>query len=113
VDIAYEPIAGHYPDGAAYELLRPVYRISAASYGPFAAGVRFSPRVAPAVFGAGLLEAIPEADLLAAADPDDTDGNGISGRPNRAPDPLGGGPVLGRFGLKAGVGSVLVQSASA
>ncbi|MCO5121782.1 MAG: thiol oxidoreductase [Burkholderiaceae bacterium] len=113
VDIAYEPIVGRYPDGTPYELLRPVYRISEASYGPFAEGIRFSPRVAPAVFGAGLLEAIPEADLLTAADPDDADGNGISGRPNRVVDPVSGTVVLGRFGLKAGAASVLAQSAAA
>ncbi len=113
VDIVYEPIAGHYPDGTAYELLQPVYRISEASYGPFAEGIRFSPRVAPAVFGAGLLEAIPEADLLAAADPDDADGDGISGRVNRAVDPVSGARLVGRFGLKAGVGTVLAQSALA
>lgn len=113
VDVRYQPIAGRYPDGATYELLQPVYRISAASYGPFAEGIRFSPRVAPAVFGTGLLEAIPEADLLAAADPDDADGNGISGRARRVQDPTSDGQVLGRFGLKAGVGSVLVQSALA
>jgi CxxC motif-containing protein (DUF1111 family) len=34
-----------------------------------------------AVFGLGLVEQIPEADILALADPDDADGDGISGRP--------------------------------
>src|SRR5690606_19754457 len=104
---------GRYADGTSYELLRPVLRVSESSYGPFAEGIRFSARVAPGVFGAGLLEAIPAVDLLAAADPDDADGDGISGRPNHAVDPLTGTPVLGRFGLKAGVGSVLAQSAKA
>ena len=41
-----------------------------------------SPRIAPPVFGVGLLEAIPEPTILAAADPDDADGDGISGRAN-------------------------------
>ena len=41
-----------------------------------------SPRLAPQVIGMGLLEAIPEATSSAAADPDDADGDGISGRPN-------------------------------
>lgn len=113
VAVAYEPVRGHYPDGTPWELLRPVYRISEASYGPFADGVAFSPRVAPPVFGVGLLEAIPEEDLLAAADPEDADGDGISGRANRVTDPLTGATVVGRFGLKAGVASVLVQSALA
>lgn len=113
VAITYEPLAGRYPDGTPWELLRPVYRISEAAYGPFAGGIVFSPRVAPAVFGAGLLEAIPEEDLLAAADPDDADGDGVSGRVNRVVDPASGASVVGRFGLKAGVASVLVQSALA
>lgn len=113
VAITYEPLTGSYPDGTPWELLRPVYRISDAAYGPFADGVAFSPRVAPAVFGAGLLEAIPEEDLRAAADPEDADGDGVSGRVNRVIDPVSGAPVVGRFGLKAGVASVLVQSALA
>ena len=41
-----------------------------------------SPRVAPQVIGSGLLEAVPEATIRGAADPDDADGDGISGRPN-------------------------------
>jgi CxxC motif-containing protein (DUF1111 family) len=53
-------------------------------------------RVAPDLFGFGLLDAIPESTILALADPTDSDGDGISGRPNRAPDGR-----LGRFGRKA------------
>ena len=45
-----------------------------------------TPRLAPPVFGAGLLEAIPESDVLAMADPDDADEDGISGRPNQVLD---------------------------
>lgn len=55
-------------------------------------------RLAPDLFGFGLLDAIPEATILALADPGDSDGDGISGRPNRAPDGR-----LGRFGRKAAV----------
>lgn len=35
----------------------------------------------PFLFGLGLVEAVPEAELLKRADPDDADGDGISGRP--------------------------------
>src|SRR5690606_37630918 len=48
------------------------------------------------LFGLGLVELIPEQTILALADPDDVDGDGISGRPGR--DPSG---RLGRFGRKA------------
>lgn len=81
--------------------------------------VRFSPRMGPPVFGLGLLAAIPEADILALADPDDADGDGISGRPNWVCDPIKvmlGDPEprsLGRFGLKANTPSVTVQGAGA
>jgi len=53
-------------------------------------------RTSPDVFGFGLLDAVPEATILALADPDDRDGDGISGRPNRFFDGR-----LGRFGRKA------------
>jgi CxxC motif-containing protein (DUF1111 family) len=53
-------------------------------------------RTTPDVFGFGLLDAVPEATILALADPDDRDGDGISGRPNRSYDGR-----LGRFGRKA------------
>jgi CxxC motif-containing protein (DUF1111 family) len=65
------------------------------------------------MLGLGLLEAIPAADILAHADPDDADGDGISGRPRLLPGGDGGGPVLGRFGWKAGTPTVRVQSAEA
>jgi CxxC motif-containing protein (DUF1111 family) len=53
------------------------------------------------VFGLGLLEAIPDADLIAAADPDDRDGDGISGRVNQVWDVAPAPCAIGRFGHKA------------
>ena len=85
-------------------------------------GVPVSLRLPPPVFGVGLIEAIPEASILALADPDDADGDGISGRPNwvtAAPwvphsEPGGGaGPRLGRFGRKAQTSSLFQQVATA
>ncbi len=46
-----------------------------------------SPRVANPMIGLGLLEAIDAADILAHADPDDADGDGISGRPSSSARP--------------------------
>ncbi|MBM4267476.1 MAG: hypothetical protein FJ144_12830, partial [Deltaproteobacteria bacterium] len=40
-------------------------------------------RRSPALYGVGLVDAIPEEAILARADPDDRDGDGISGRANR------------------------------
>jgi CxxC motif-containing protein (DUF1111 family) len=53
-------------------------------------------RSSPPLFGLGLVEAIPEATIVANADPDDADGDGISGKINRFIDGR-----LGRFGRKA------------
>jgi CxxC motif-containing protein (DUF1111 family) len=82
------------------------------------AGVAVSVRLPPPVFGVGLVEAIPEAAIVALADPDDRDGDGISGRPNWVSsagwvphsEPGGGaGPRLGRFGRKAQNSSLFQQ----
>lgn len=56
---------------------------------------------APALFGLGLAEAIPDETLAALADPDDEDGDGISGRMGRT---LDGRPA--RFGQKADAATV-------
>jgi CxxC motif-containing protein (DUF1111 family) len=53
-------------------------------------------RTTPDILGFGLLDAVPDAEILSRADPDDRDGDGISGRPNYAPDGR-----IGRFGRKA------------
>lgn len=80
-------------------------------------GMTFSLRLPPPVFGVGLIEAIPEAAILANVDSLDEDGDGISGRPNFVPaadfvpetEPAGGpGLKLGRFGRKA-ANAVLFQ----
>ncbi|VUD63981.1 hypothetical protein TDB9533_03221 [Thalassocella blandensis] len=73
----------------------------------------FSARIAPRLVGLGLLEAIPESTVLAMADPDDADGDGISGRVNTVIDPQTGEARLGRFGWKAGTFSVKHQIVSA
>ncbi|MCH9685412.1 MAG: thiol oxidoreductase [Deltaproteobacteria bacterium] len=99
--VEYEEVPGQYPDGATYSLRQPTYRFEDLAFGPLPDDLLISPRSAPAVFGLGLLEAVPEADILAYADPDDRDGDGISGRPNYPFDPITGQPRLGRFGWKA------------
>jgi CxxC motif-containing protein (DUF1111 family) len=70
-------------------------RVVDAPLGPPAAGTAMSLRHAPTIAGIGLLALVPDAEVLAGADPDDRDGDGVSGRPNMR------GPHLGRFGWKA------------
>ena len=81
-------------------------------------GVPVSVRLPPPVFGAGLIEAIPAAAILALADPTDADGDGISGRANMVTSAdfvpsnepgAGPGQHLGRFGRKAQTSSLARQ----
>jgi CxxC motif-containing protein (DUF1111 family) len=133
VYVRYVTSEVQYPDGATVTLRKPVFEIR----NPYDSSgekpgdnvppvsrllqddVKTSPRIGMPVFGIGLLEAISEADILALADADDIDGDGISGRPNYVFDPkkeLLGDPdpvSLGRFGWKANTPSNEVQSLGA
>jgi CxxC motif-containing protein (DUF1111 family) len=111
--IAYAEEAVTLADGEVVSLRRPSYRVEAPAYGPLDPRTMISARVAPQMIGLGLLEAVPEADVLALADPEDKDGDGISGRPNRVWSETVGRPMLGRFGAKAGQATVRDQAASA
>lgn len=113
VRVSWIEVPGTYADGTLYSLRRPEVVVEDLAFGPLASGVMMSPRVAPAVFGLGLLEAVDEAAIVARADADDADGDGISGRPNRVWDVARGAMSLGRFGWKANQPSVAQQNAGA
>ena len=102
-----------FADGELITLRDPRLTIRPSDGTMFASNARFSYRVAPAMIGLGLLEAIPESALMAAADPDDTDGDGISGRVNMVWDPEQQATVVGRFGWKANTSTLPVQAAAA
>jgi CxxC motif-containing protein (DUF1111 family) len=65
------------------------------------------------VFGAGLVEAIPDEAILANEDPDDADGDGVSGRAARITDIATGQSRIGRFGWKAQHATLLAFSGDA
>jgi CxxC motif-containing protein (DUF1111 family) len=111
--VEYSEQPGMFADGEPYSLRVPTYTFDALAHGPLPPDLLVSPRVAPAMIGLGLLAAIPEADLLARADPEDADGDGISGKPNYVWDVAAGAPALGRFGWKANQPNVRQQTAGA
>ena len=113
MSVTIETISGSYGDGSTYELTKPTYRVADEAFGPIGDDTMISPRLAPQVIGVGLLEAVPEDVLLDAADPDDDDGDGISGRPNLVWDVRAQQQVVGRFGWKANVPTIEQQVAGA
>lgn len=101
-----------FPDGEEYELRTPIYSMLN-PYLPFPGGMMYSPRVAPPVFGLGLLEAIPEWAILQNADENDANKDGISGKANYVWNVVKHERSLGRFGWKAGAPTLLQQAAGA
>ena len=112
IRIRYEDVPGRFADGTPYTLRRPSVGFADEAYGPLD-GLALSARVANQMPGMGLLEAVPEATLLAHADPSDADGDGISGRVNRVWDVERQGLSVGRFGWKAEQPTVAQQVAAA
>ncbi len=71
----------------------------------------FSGRISPQLVGMGLLDLIPDANIVAAADPDDRNQDGISGRVHWVNE--GKQQKVGRFGWKAINTSLRIQNANA
>lgn len=113
LQIDYEELGVPLAGGETTYLRQPTYTAADLGHGPLHPNAMLSPRVAPQMIGLGLLEAIPTADILALADPDDTNADGISGRPNIVWSIEFDQPMLGRFGLKAGMPTIREQSAGA
>jgi CxxC motif-containing protein (DUF1111 family) len=104
---SYTTTAGQYGDAAPFSLQKPNYAFSGTT------PTFFSARIAPQLVGLGLLEAVSENTVLALADPDDADVDGISGRIQKVIDPETGDPRLGRFGSKGGRARISHQIAGA
>jgi CxxC motif-containing protein (DUF1111 family) len=111
LSVKWRLVKGTYKDGTKYTLRRPAVTFRT----PKVKGrVKTSLRMTPAIIGAGLLEAIDEQTLAQFADPNDADGNGISGRINMVPVAGSGSPLApGRFGFKGSHTSIEQQSLAA
>ncbi|WP_269932784.1 di-heme oxidoreductase family protein [Aminobacter sp. HY435] len=111
--ISYEEVPVTLGDGTILSLRKPSYSVADLGYGPMDPRTTLSPRVTPQMIGLGLVEQIHPADILAKADPNDRDGDGISGKASIVRDGKSGGLTLGRFGWKAQTPSIRQQSADA
>src|SRR5215217_2501404 len=86
--IDYSDLPATLGDGSVVTLRQPHYSVADLNYGPLSDAVMLSPRIANPMIGLGLVEQIPAEDILALADADDLDGDGISGRPNWTIEPV-------------------------
>ena len=111
--VEWQAIEQKLADGTVVTLRQPIYHIESPNYGPMPDNLLISPRAAPPMTGLGLLESIAEADILSREDPEDENGDGISGRANRVWDKASETTVLGRFGWKAAEPNILQQSMGA
>lgn len=107
------PVHGRFADGTRYTLRKPSYSFRKLGYGPMHPQVMVSPRIAPQMIGMGLLEAIPEAGILANATAQAALPGAIKGMPNQVWDGVAGRTMVGRFGWKANVATVAHQTAGA
>ena len=86
-------------------------------------GATFASFLPPASTGLGFLDVVPDADLIAMADPFDSNADGISGVPNWVTPPsystlregavAQNGKYIGRFGKKGSTYDLLQQTAKA
>ena len=111
--ISYQEMPVKLADGTVVSLRRPSYSVANLGYGDLHPDTTLSPRIAPQMIGLGLIEAIHPSDILALADPNDANNDGISGRAQIKRDAETGILQLGRFGLKAQNPTVRAQSVSA
>lgn len=108
----YQYVQGNYHDGTTFTLRKPTYEIFD-TYMPLPSNTLISPRMAPPVFGLGLLEAISEATIESWEDLNDSDNDGISGKINYVWNFEKNKKEIGRFGWKAGQPNIRQQSAGA
>lgn len=87
--------------------------LSSLNYGPLDKETRISIRQAPAIVGAGFIERIPKASILALAKAQKARNDHIQGQPNWVINPLSNQKSLGRFGYKASQDSIIMQTADA
>ncbi|HZP93526.1 MAG TPA: di-heme oxidoredictase family protein [Burkholderiales bacterium] len=107
----YETRQVVFADGEKVTLRAPRIEFRDLQFGDLGKDIMISPRIAPAMVGMGLLEAVPEEAILGLAR--EQEKSGVHGRPNYVWDYESGKTVLGRFGWKANQPSIRQQIAAA
>jgi len=112
VYVTYTDQVVTYPDGSTVTLRVPAYQFKNLRNG-HAVNFMSSPRIAPQLVGMGLLQAIPQATILAGIDANDSNHDGITGKANYVWSVEKQQVVMGRFGWKANEPDIRQQVAGA
>ncbi len=102
-----------YPDQRRVILQKPKVTFKDLGYGALQKSTKHSLRFAPTLVGMGHISRIPDKDILAFADPNDKNKDGISGRANYAYSYLFKKKALGKFNWKASNVKLVDQVATA
>ena len=114
VRVSYSEQIKELENDRTTSLRKPIYNVILNKYyGNPHPQIKFGPRIAQQLVGVGLLEAVSEKIILNRVDPNDEDGDGISGRANFVYNPETKQKELGRFGWKANEANLRTQTASA
>jgi CxxC motif-containing protein (DUF1111 family) len=108
---AYAAREVSFADGEKVSLRVPTIHFEDLQFGELGRDTMISPRIAPAVVGMGLLEAVPEEAILELAKQEEK--LGVGGKPNYVWDYEADRTALGRFGWKANQPSLRQQTAAA
>lgn len=111
--IKYQYHSLSFADGTPIELRKPQYQLNRLAYGTLHQNTLLSGRVSPALTGVGLIDTLEDATLLANADENDSDQDGISGRANKVWDKENQQWRVGKFGWKATVATLTEQNQNA
>jgi CxxC motif-containing protein (DUF1111 family) len=109
--ITYEPREMAFANAEVVQLRAPRMRFTQLKFGELGPQTMVSARIAPAMVGLGLLEAVPEETILGIASAQVH--SGMPGKPNYVWDVERGSRALGRFGWKASQPSLRQQIAAA
>ncbi len=109
--ISYKEKVVKMSDGEQVGLRTPSVIFTELAYGDFPPNMMISARIAPALYGLGLLEAVPDATIIALASA--IKPAGIKGRVNHVWDVVQEKAVLGRFGWKANTPNLRQQISDA
>ncbi|RXJ88722.1 thiol oxidoreductase [Arcobacter sp. CECT 8983] len=112
-EIKFEELKVKFPDGEVDTILKPTYVLNDLQYGELHKDTIITFRIAPSLNGLGLIEDIPDEQILANADEFDKNKDGISGRVNYAYSPITKKKEIGKYSWKANNTSLVHQTADA